>query len=257
VSYQSWLKDVTHINDIDPWHTTLRGHHKDWGKMYDERCEKLSGNRREPLHIDPQFSQFFNSRLHDSQLYNFTRTKNSVVVSINEYAAQVLAWDTQDALDLPSLSTPFLIDLVFHDVQYTTSVRPDFNGTLRYDNIATALPNDSEFHMTFIRDWFFQSHSRLQWVARIRADHKPSKKLDSNIYVLIDCATATAIDRRLPALKKIYGPNIVRLWNDYLNRIDFTENIPNYPHFVGGFYDYFERRLPAHGLTWEDLRVLR
>lgn len=254
MSYRSWLKDVTHINDIDPWQTSLNGCHDDYEKMEDTRWDRLFEYWKRPLPVDPEFRRFFNSSLHDSQFLELKRIKNKVIISINDLDAETLVNDTNDVLDIPHPQIPIPIDLVFTDVDYCTSLRAGPNLTLRYDNIATAIPTDGEFHLNFLRDWFFEQENRLQWIANVHSWRVPSKKLDHSIYILIDCASATAIDRRLPALKKIYGPNIVPLWNDYLNRIDFTENIPHYPQFVGGFYDYFERRLPAHGLTWEDLR---
>ncbi|MFM9872408.1 MAG: hypothetical protein ACKVQS_02955 [Fimbriimonadaceae bacterium] len=256
MSYRSWLKDVTHVNDIDPWHTSLDGFNDDFEKMNEARWEKLLEYWKRPLPIDPQYHRFFNSRLHDSQFYDFKRTQNKVVVSVNAIDADILAFEISDVHDIPQPKGSFLIDLTFHEVNYCTTLRSTPSLSLRYDNIATALPADADFHMTFKRDWFFNQNQNLQWVAQIMAWRSPTKKLDSYIYILVDCKKVSVIDRRLPALKKIFGPNIIPLWNDYLNRIDFPESPAYYPQFVGGFYDYFERRLPAHGLTWEDLRML-
>lgn len=256
MSYRSWLKDVTHVSQIDPWFTTLDGCHDDYEKMDIARWDKLVEYWKHPLPVDPEFHKFFNSRLHDSQFFNLTRSKNQVTVTINDLDAELLVLEICDVLELQHPQVPIPIDLVFHDVAYCTTLRSDPTHTLRYDNVATALPKDKDFHMTFIRGWFFQQQDRLQWVAQVHSWRVPSKKLDCSIYILIDCASATATDRRLPALKKLFGPNIVPLWNDYLNRIDFPETPPYYPQYAGGFYDYLERRLPAHNLTWEALRPI-
>jgi len=254
VSYRSWLKDVTHINDIDPFAATLKYDHDDHEKMDDARTNKLIEYFRRPIPSAVQNQQFFNGRMHDAQFISLQYDRKTAKVTLNDLDAETLVNDTNNVLGLNHPKIVIPVDLVFHDVRFCNTLRPDLKDSLRYDNIASALPETADFHLNFIGDWFWETEQRVQWVGNVYAQNGPSHKLDSNIYILIDCATATAIDRRLPALKNIYGPNIVPLWNDYLNRVDFPESPSYYPQYVGGFYDYFERRLPAHGLTWEDLR---
>lgn len=253
MSYRTWLKDVNHLNDIAPWESTLDACHKDWEKMDDVRDSKLFSYWRKPLSEKVQNQGFFNSSMHDSQFIGLSHQKNKAVITLNDLDAETLINDVCRINNLEHPGVVIPIDFVFQDVVYCTSLRHDLNFKLRYDNIATVKPDNSNFQLNFKRDWFFEQDGRLQFVCEIFS-WNARQKLSDSIYILIDCSTANAVDRRLPVLKRLFGPNIVPLWNDYLDRIDFPTEPIYYPQYVGGFIDYFNRRLPVHGLTWNDLK---
>jgi hypothetical protein len=253
MSYRTWLKDVTHLNDIAPWETTLDILHPEEEKMEAVRLQKFWSHLEHHCPVDDESKKYFCSKLHDSQFLGISTQKSTITVSINDIAAEVAVYDIYKYLLIERPHIPIPVDVIFEDTVYFTSLRYDPTFKLIYDNIASLKPCLRQFEMNFLYDWFFEEGGRIQWVAQVNSG-KVGRKLSYPIFILIDCARAKAVDRRLPALKKLFGPNIVPLWNDYLNHVDFPEPFSDYPVHTGGFIDYFSRRLPVHGLTWNDLK---
>ncbi|MEI8281056.1 MAG: hypothetical protein WCG75_01505, partial [Armatimonadota bacterium] len=107
------------------------------------------------------------------------------------------------------------IVLSFEGVCYLGSCIQDQDGVLYECDIPNAPIQAEPSHANrFVADWFHRVDGRIQWIAEIDAQGISVRSGDKMFYphLLVDCAKASAVDGRDPAIKKALGSKCCEAW---------------------------------------------
>lgn len=208
---KSWLAEAKSIHDLGSWYYLPKP------GVYDEKQDmrkeaKWLEQLRKPLPVEPQYVKFFGSRMHDSWVMGIERSPDVLRVRLDNCEADMYAFNLAGVLDMEPVPSQWPVDLLLHDPRYVRGVRHDPQGNLRFaewENIRSCEPQKGD---QFLHDWFFEQDGRLQWIADIWSWEQGRGKLSTSMWLLVDCARATAEDYRSPAIKRAYGPGGLTLW---------------------------------------------
>jgi hypothetical protein len=215
MSYRTWLKDVKSIHNLGPHY--LHKRHRPWDEDADARADaKWSKKLQEPIPVEPEFVEFFATRMHDSWVIGLERTDDQVTIRLNSIYADIFAWALAEVLEVDRVPSAWPVHLVLHDVVYMRSARHDPNGALRYANWRELRSTEFTRGDTFLYDWFFEQDGRIQWIAEFDARRLSLRSLSSSMYLMVDCARVSAVDLRREALGAAYGPMAAELWDQAL-----------------------------------------
>lgn len=227
------------------------------GQPYDREEHRRAGDRwaelREtPLPLTVENQEFFNSRLLDSDVIGLRFTSTLVKLTLDSFRAQKFANGVCDAFDVPRRRRKWPVDLLMHEPTYVRSVLFDRAGDLRTVNLEE-ISLDEPGHMgDFVNDWFFVWDGHLGWVVELFNVGYSEPGNASPIHLLVDCARASADDRRLDALIDEFGPAVAPLWRDVLRDFDLN-NTEDRRWIADEIAEYLPDRLIAHGLTRDNL----
>ncbi len=107
-------------------------------------------------------------------------------------------------------------------------------------------------NLEFLYDGFFERDGRLQWIAQFW-DHQPYlPESDRSLYLMVDCAGATADDHCAEVFARLYGTPAADLYQDAIGEVD--DRPVDFNVFDGHRKTvvYIRRRIAARGLTHED-----
>ncbi len=212
----SWLKGAKRVNDLHPGLFWLNPNlHPDESirreDIYIERWRKM---RAELLPLGPELVAFFGSNLDDGNLLHQERTGNTNTLTVNCPIASDVAASLGIFLGLKPESDPWrLMDeyrvvLTAHDIVYQRTAAVTHGGGLRFYRLQ--IPKFRGDTTCYLRhQWFVQEHNRVQWIIEVWHGAPDA-------YILTDCKSVSAIDLRLPALVRGFGPNVEGVWLDVL-----------------------------------------
>ena len=251
---RSWLAEAKSLHDLGD-HFYLPKAGTEWDDTRAERAEdKWLERLRRPFPQSVANPEFFGSRMHDSGVIGIERRKGVLRVRLDSIAASDFARILEDALDGPPAEGPWPVDLLLHDPTYVRAARADLRGGLRFDDLLREQGVQSGRNMprmSFLYDWFHEQNGRLQWIAQLwpHREHRASRSED--LYLMVDCAQATADDRCPEAFGRAYGPQGRKLYEEARANA-FVPDEPFNLWNEAGLARSLPTRLAAHGLTRGD-----
>ena len=271
---RSWLAKAESLHDLGD-HFDLSRAGTRGNDRRNERAERNWLERlRKPLPVAVADPEFFGSRMHDSSVVGIERQKGVLRVRLDSIVARDFARILEDALDLPYAEGPWPVDLVLHDPTYVRAARTDSRGGLRFadpyrlgggylwDTFRTVEPPDPRIRTRpdaagktsaeFLYDWFHEGEGRFQWIAHLYTFDRHRGALSNEVYLMVDCARATAEDRCPEAFDRAYGPQGKRLYEEARANA-FVPDEPFNLWDERGLARSLPARLAAHGLTQRDV----
>ncbi len=215
MAYRSWLEDVKKINDLGEF-----CHNVEWTEesaaQIDEFDQKwLARLMADDLPVDISSKDFFGSRMHDSYVQTFTATGSNLEITIhNDYAEEFVKAYFR-ALSIKGAMPVLHVQLIFEDVRYLAMCIQDESGELHKCEIPDTKVRAKPTHdIRFPYDWFHQVDGRIQWIAEIDATDVTvhTKARAYYAHLLVDCARASAVDRRDSAIEKALGKECFEAW---------------------------------------------
>ncbi len=255
MSYRSWLKDVTVIYDLGS-HCAPRNPlltEKDWERD-DLMTERWIERLKRPIPVETAFQRFFGSGMHDSWVLSTERTPEQFRIRLDCHSADIFACALSRVLSLAQSKTEKVIELIAEDALLVRWLRMTPEGKMlscRHEWAQTSpekLATTEKFSLgldTFMYDWFENQENRVQWIVMIRTETPKSRRLDSNLYILVDGERVYAEDHRLSGFIQDYGPSVQPVWEDALQS---TEDI----WYTDGMAQFISHRLAHHSLTASD-----
>lgn len=256
MSTRSWLAKAKSVHDLGG-HFYLPKAGETWEDARGARADdKWLERSRRSLPAAVEKPDYFGSRMHDSWVLGVRRSDAALRVTLDRDWTDAFAGSLASVLGVEPVDARWPVDLVLHEPTYVRAARYDPRGALRYADPCGFAAEERQGGDQFLYDWFFEEGGRLQWVADLWAYREPRQRLSTSVYLMVDCARASAEDRCADALATAYGPPAGRLYGDAVGggageRIDF--NVWD----VALTEAYLRRRIAAHGLTRADFRDQR
>jgi hypothetical protein len=247
MSYRTWLTKARSVHDIGGEFYAPKGG-EPWDDARDQRAsEKWQRHARQPVPVEEAFRTCFGGWMHDSTVLGIERLGSRFRVRLNSIKACDFASYLAQVIGADPVDRRYRVDLILHDVSYVRAARHDRLGHLRFADWERLSGSE------FLGDWFFEQDGRLQWIAQIYDRLPRGSALSDDVFLMVDCARATADDRSAEALVDAYGAPAARLYRDALagrddRPIDFDVFSSSKTE------DYIRRRMAVHHLTPSNFR---
>ena len=269
VPARSWLAHVSDVREIGGLFDAPKTRGPSSEKEDDRAEERWDAARKRPVPPGVANPEFFRSRMHDSGVIALDRKKGVLRVRLDSIVARDFARILEDALDRPPAEGPWPVDLVLHDPTYVRAARADARGALRFEDphrlgggylwdtfppvespnprILTRPDAAGKTSAEFLYDWFYEGNGRLQWIAQLYTFDRRRGALSNEVYLMVDCARATAEDRCPETFERAYGPAGRRLYE----RARANAFVPDEPFDLWNEAG-LARTLALHGLARDD-----
>jgi len=145
--------------------------------------------------------------MHDSWLTAVERLGHELRLTLNSIDADDFAREVHRLLGQEHASGEFPVDLVCHGVEYVSAVKEIKGGGLKWVDWEKFTSGE------FLYDWFFEQDSHVQWIAQLWVPNRDTNKRPDNAYLLVDCASVSAVDRRRPAIVRTFGERYGNCWD--------------------------------------------
>ena len=224
---RSWLAQVSDVREIGGMFYAPKTRGPLSEKKEDARAEeRWDAARNRPVPQNVATPEFFGSHMHDSGVIGIEREKGVLRVRLNSIVAEDFSCILSRALDVPPANGPWPVDLLLHDPTYVRAARADARGALRFEDphrlgggyldepprpsggegAGGEGRGDRRTPAEFLYDWFYEQDGRLQWIAQLYTFDRHRAALSNEVYLMVDCAQATAEDRCPEAFERAYGP---------------------------------------------------
>lgn len=250
---RSWLAKAKSIHDLGG-HFYVNDATRPWNDRRDELAmRKWDAHWNKPVPVDEKDKPYYNSAMHDATVLGIERQGSILRIRLDAIDASDFSHYLADVLEVPAVKAIWPIDLVLHDVTYVRAAREEKKGGLRFVDWERIGKTKGGSEPEFLYDWFFEQEGRLQWIAQLWPHPEHRIVGPNDVFLMVDCARATAEDRCTAAFAQAYGAGAALLYADARagiddNPIDF--NVFDSPQTE----DYIRRRMAAHGLTREEMR---
>lgn len=202
---RSPFADAKTIRDIGSYLPCAFG-----GKPYDreehgqaaERWRIRSEAPRPPAVKNPEY---FGNATFDSDILELEFAPDFVRVTVDLDDAYAFANALAFQLGLQFPPRTFPVDLFMHDPSLVRAVAHDDHGVLDDVEVSNRTAGG-----VLSNEWFFAHGDRLGWVV----DTFGLDGFPGFTHLLIDCASASARDRRPETLVEIFGPAVIPLWQE-------------------------------------------
>jgi hypothetical protein len=249
MAYRSWLKDVKHVGDLGQQlgPVDYRGPNND--KREDLKDERWLAAIRQEIPVATEFKRYFGTSMHDSWVIGVHRNADQIRIELDSIEGNVFCTQYGLWLDVEFPEPLMPVELHCHDVCYARWARHDKRGWLKHAEPRFRLIDPSRTESdSFGFDFFHEQGGRIQWTAIFRAWKGWNGGLDSDLYLMADCASLTAVDRRSQALDQHFGSPVASMWDEYFNQSAFS--VWDQPEL----FDQFELVSVRKGWTKNDLR---
>ena len=247
---RSWLAKTKSIHDLGG-HFYVPNSSRPWNDRRESLAErKWLAHFDKPLPVAEADRPYFGSRLHDSHVLG-TERGDHLRLRLDSINAGDFAWSLAAVLCVPRAEAVYPVDLVLHDAAYVRAAREEIGGGLGYVDWERLGMGADETGVEFLYDWFFEQEGRLQWIAHLWVQHTHRTSRPNDVYLMVDCAKATADDRCPEAFAKRFGAPAAQLYRDAVLRID-DRPIDFNVFDSSETENYIRRRMQAHGFTRED-----
>jgi len=251
MAYTSWLAEVKDVRaiggDFFRW-TANEALDDKRSELADERWRR---NFDRPLPVAYPDRLFYGASMHDSWVLGIERGKNVLRVRLNSIQARDFMAILAAELDLPRVEGPWPVDLLLHDPVYVRAARSDRTGGLRFEDPHRLGEGNGLTDAEFLYDWFWEQDGRLQWVAQLYTGDRWRAALSNEVFLMVDCAQASAADLCPGAMERAYGAAARMLYEEARANGENAEEPFNLWN-ERGLEDSLAERLTAHGLTRED-----
>ena len=253
MAYKSWLADAKDVRAIG-------GDFFRWTEndaLDDKRSEladaRWQRNFDRPLPVPYPDRLFYGASMHDSWILTMERTRDVLRVRLNSIQARDFMAILAAELDLPRVEEPWPVDLLLHDPAYVRAARIDRTGGLRFEDPYRLGEGKGLTTAEFLYDWFWEQEGRIQWIAQLYTGDRWRAALSNEVFLMVDCARASAVDLCDVAMERAYGPAARMLYEEARANGENLEEPFNLWN-EHGLMDSLPDRLAAHGLTKTDFR---
>jgi hypothetical protein len=248
---RSWLAKAKSIHDLGG-HFYVPNPSRPWNDQRDALAErKWLAHFDKPLPVEEDDRPYFGSRLHDSHVLGIERVGGYLRLRLDSMNARNFARNLAAVLEVSRVETVYPVDLVLHDAAYVRAAREEIGGGLGYVDWERLGMGADETGVEFLYDWFFEQEGRLQWIAHLWVRHAHRTSRPNDVYLMVDCAKATADDRCPVAFAKQFGTPAALLYRDAVMGID-DRPIDFNVFDSSETENYIRRRIEAHGFRRED-----
>ncbi len=222
MSYRSWLKDVKHVCDLGQHLFQTRWKDPNYDKREDLRDDRWLAAIRQETPVAPEFKQYFGSRMHDSWVIGVHRTNDQIRIELDSIEGNVFCTQYGLWLDVEFPEPQMPVELYCNEVCYARWARHDKDGWLKYAEPTFRKIDPSRTQSdSFGYDFFHEQAGRIQWIAIFRAWPGWKGGLRSDLYLMADCGSVTAVDRRSQTLDLHFGSRVALLWREFFNQTEF------------------------------------
>lgn len=169
--------------------------------------QRLKEFYRKPLPVADDHKDLFGSAMHDSGIFSLELRHKELFLRLDNIEAQDFARVYSKHIGKEIADVPMPVELVCHDVDYVNAVRAKSLGHLVWTDWE-ALLKDPVRQTEFLYDWFYEQDGRLQWIVTLY--------LRGFLYLMVDCSSASAIDRRRSTLVKLFDETAGQFWDQVL-----------------------------------------
>ena len=205
-----------------------------------------------PLPSTVQNAEYFNNGMADLQILGLEIGPQQVRVTVDLDDAQGFANALDGVLGRQPARGAWPVDLLMDGVTAVRMVEHDSQGTLRDVAVPSQATRDPRGVGSLVNEWFFAHGERLGWVAETYG--LASTGAEPTVHLLVDCARASVVDRRLERLVGAFGPAVVPLWQDALADL-VVDGQPRAFWTLDEVAEYLVTKLAAQGLTRTDFKT--
>jgi hypothetical protein len=235
VAYRSWLKDVKRLDDLAKFMHFFPSSHRDWDREWDLEKKMHEHNMSTPIPVDPDVQNYFQGYLHDGNVNSVERERDIISITIGNTFLDMFVRDFYSEVGEEQEVGSSPVRLVFEGVNYANGVRPDPEGWLKWDKWDSW---NSECG-TFLRCWFHEQESKVQWVGHFSRFGKGKTKQAGDLFILIDCDRITAKPESERVLRK-------RLGDECYEAFLFIQSLPKEEQWL--WIGHLKRYLDENGI---------
>lgn len=200
-----------------------------------------------PLPVRVENGAFFSNNMFDTSLLAIQRDTAHISLTVDEDDAFAFSNALRFFLDLPRTTNRYPVDLVMHGPSFVRTAIYDNHGFLQDVTIDWGASSEKNDLGTLTNEWFFDWGDHIGWVAETWGVDPVGENSSGTTYLLVDCARASACDRRLEVLQQEFGPAVRVLWEDAQRDLRKRDGARLF--WGEELYDYLPNRLVTHGLT--------
>ncbi|MGV3616079.1 MAG: hypothetical protein ACO1SV_12155 [Fimbriimonas sp.] len=238
---------ATSIRDFGSYLPIELGSHELDRSEHSTAVDRWQALQKMPLSHLVEDREFFGNQMWDSSVYEIQLSPESVRLTLDHEDTRVFARVLCELLQAPRRPSPFPVDLIMHDPICVRAVAHDSKGKLFDVDLESRVSESGDPIGDMGNEWFYPHAEGLGWVVELYNVTPAPTILDFQVHLLVECARASAVDRRLHALVAAFGPPVALLWNETLAR--FHREGETRLAIENDIWDFLEARLAAHRLT--------